>query len=349
MTIKDIAEICGVGTGTVSRALNNDPRVKKETRERILSVVKKHNFIPNSSARNLKLMDTNTVGLLCKGINNPFFQSMFHPMESELEKLGYSAFFMEVGVDEDEGEAALKLIHEKNIKGIIFLGGMMKDPDVVLRHVTVPYILCSVGIDMSSTPDCIAISVDDEKESEKAVSYLIKEGHERIAIIAGRKDDKAVGALRLSGYKKALEKHGIKYDPKLVFHMEDGIPDFSAENGYKTMKKVIKKCPDITAVFAISDVTALGAYKAIYEAGLRIPEDISVVGFDGIEYSKYLHPSLTTMVQPTDEMIHEATENIDLAIKGEGKAKMIYVGAKLVKRDSVKKERENGTKVKHTS
>ena len=336
MTIKDIAKLAGVGTGTVSRALNNDPRVKKETKEKILAVIKENNFIPNSSARNLKLMDTNTVALLCKGINNPFFQSMFHPIESGLEKKGYSAFFVEVGVDENEGEAAVRLIREKKIKGIIFLGGMMKDPDEVLKDVTVPYILCSVGVDISSTSGCVSISVDDEKESEKAVSYLIEEGHKRIAIIAGRKDDKAVGALRLSGYKKALKKHGIEYDKNLVFHMADDIPDFSAENGYKTMEEVLKKCPDITAVYAISDITAFGAYKAIFEAGLRIPDDISVIGFDGIDYGKYLHPSLTTMEQPTEEMIKEAIENIDLAIQGKDKAKTIYVDAKLVERDSVK-------------
>ena len=192
MTIKDIAKICGVGPSTVSRAINNDPTINSETRKKVLAVVKKYHFVPNSAARNLKLTENNAIGLLSKGVNNPFFQSMYHFFEDELEKVNFSMVLREIDDGHDDAAVADELVREHHLKGIIFLGGLMENPAHALRRIPVPYVLCSVAVGVGE-PHCMSVAVNDEEESLKLVDYLCKKGHRKIAIITAPKEEGTVG------------------------------------------------------------------------------------------------------------------------------------------------------------
>ena len=338
LTIKDIAKICKVSTSTVSRAINDDPGINQKTKERILRVVEEFHFVPNNSARNLKLAESNTIALICKGIGNSFFQSMYPMFESELERHGYTFILNEIGADKDDAEAAVAIAKEKRLKGVIFLGGLLDNPKVKLRQLAIPYVLTTVAVNTDAAEvGSSIVAIDDEKESFKIVDYLCKQGHKKIAIVSGRKSDFAVGELRLEGYKRALEENGIEVDQRLIRYMPEEIPDYTIQSGYEVTKKLLADQEEFTALFATSDLAAFGAYKAISEAGKKIPEDYSVVGFDGIDLTKYMVPSLTTVAQPTEEFAKASVDLLMKAINGYTTRERLVYDAQIIERDSVKR------------
>lgn len=303
LTIKDVARICGVGVSTVSRAINNHPDINPETKEKIMQVIAENHYIPNNSARNLKRTESNTIAILIKGIDNPFFLAMFKIFEQELGKHNYTFLLQRVQQEEDELVLAQGLAKEKRLKGIIFLGGRVDRGPRELQNLGIPYVLCTVAPEKNMlTPEVNYISIDDEAESFRIVDYLCGLGHKRIAIIRTAASDQGIGRSRYNGYVRALEKHGILVDPSLVVYMKDDIEAFTAENGYAVTRELLDSGREFTALFAVSDSVAIGVSKALLEAGKRIPEDYSVAGFDGIDMAKYYHPSLTTICQPKEEM-----------------------------------------------
>ena len=335
VTMKDIARLCGVGVGTVSRAINDDPGINAATREKILAVIREQHYVPNNSARNLKMTESNTVALLVMGIDNLFFTSMFGGFQKTLEKSGYDFLLQTVSQTENVIDVAMGLTMEKRLKGIIFLGGQINRSKEKLKTLPVPYVLCTVANEVpEEEDDSVKVAIDDEAESEKIVSYLLDKGHRRIAIITGNKFDTAVGQRRFHGYQKALEKHGIAYDEDLMIPMKDDLPGYTAKNGYAVMKEFLQKDIKATAVFATSDMVAFGAYKAIFEQGLGVPGDISVVGFDGLELGSYMEPALTTVAQPTEELVRASVDLLISQIKGEPVSRQIFKG-NLLERESV--------------
>lgn len=337
LTIKDIAKICGVGISTVSRAINDDPRINKDTRDRVLKVIEEYHYVPNNSARNLKMSESNTIALLLKGIDNQFFQGMLKIFEEELKKLEYSFLIHAVGEEQDDASVAVALAKEKRLKGIIFLGGLIDYSDEILKTMGIPYVLCTVPFNKDAPRrNCSSVSIDDEKEGYRAVEYLIKKGHRRIAMITARESDYSVGKKRLDGYKKALSDYGIEYNSKLVRFMRKDIPEYTVANGYAVTKDLLMSGVEFTALFTISDLTAFGAYKAISEAEKKIPDDYSVVGFDGLDMTNYFIPALTTMEQPCEELVKSSITLLMEAINGDKENKQLIFDAKMIERDSVR-------------
>jgi LacI family transcriptional regulator len=306
ITIKDIAKLCGVGVSTVSRAINNHPDINEETRARIMEVIRENNFIPNNSARNLKRTDSNTIAVLIKGITNPFFSSIIKIFERKIKEEKYSFILQHVDDREDEIDVAIELIKEKKLKGIVFLGGHFIHSEEKLRGLKVPFVLSTIGAAQKLDKNlCSYVSVDDYQESYKIVDYLCKMGHAKIAIISAAIDDESIGHLRLNGYLSALQDNGINVEKGLIRYMKDGIESYSMNNGYAVTKELLESGEDFTAVYAISDLLAIGACKAIFEAGKRVPEDYSVAGFDGLDMARYYNPSVTTIKQPVEAMAKE--------------------------------------------
>ncbi|WP_077612378.1 LacI family DNA-binding transcriptional regulator [Clostridium sp. Marseille-P2415] len=311
INIKDIARICGVGVSTVSRAINNHPDINQETKNRIMQVIKENNYIPNNSARNLKRTDSRAIVVLIKGIGNPFFGKMIRIFEEEIQKKKYSFIMQRVDEKEDEVDVALELIKEKKPRGIVFLGGYFSHSKEELAQLTVPYVLSTVGMTeyLGESPAFSCVSVDDFAESYKMVDYLCKLGHKRILILAADPDDESIGRLRLEGYKKALTDNGISPDPSLIRFSDECEECYSMANGHRMMTRVLKEDLEFTAVYAISDSIAIGACKAVFENGKRIPEDYSIAGFDGLDIAHFYNPAITTIRQPVEEMA-EATIGI---------------------------------------
>lgn len=338
ITIRDIAKKCGVGVSTVSRAINNHPDISQEKKQMILDVIKENNYIPNNSARNLKRQDAKAIAVLVKGITNSFFSEMIKIMEEEIKKRKYSLVLHHVDFEDDEVDVALELVKEKRLRGIIFLGGYFIHSQEKLSQLQVPFILSTTGAfpQQYSRHTYSSVSVDDEKESYRMVDYLCKSGHKNIAIICAKTTDVSIGKLRLEGYKRALLDNNIEVKDELILTMKRNLEDYSLENGYVVMKEFLEKKIECSAVYAISDTLAIGAGKAIAEAGLKVPEDISLTGFDGVTIGKYITPSLTTLKQPVEEMALETTNILfDVIVNKASHQHKIFDG-ELVVRESAR-------------
>lgn len=337
-TIKDIAKICGVGVSTVSRAINNHPDINPETKEKIMNTIKEYGYVPNNSARNLKRVDAQAIAVLVKGISNPFFSNMIKVIEKECKKKHYSMELSHIESDEDEVDAALKVVKEKRLRGIIFLGGLFSHSAEKLRKLNVPFVFSTAG----SIPENISknqysnIGVDDRKESARMVDYLISLGHEKIAMVVAEADEESIGKLRLEGYFESLQAHNIEINPKLIYQTRNDIGHFSMENGYQTTKKLIDSGEEFTAVYAVADALAIGAIRALLESGLRVPEDVSVAGYDGIDVSGYISPSLTTIRQPVEEMAKDTVKLLFDIIAGKKDHQHISYDGELLVRESTK-------------
>lgn len=309
LTIKDIAKMCGVSVTTVSRAINNYPGINQETKNKIMEVVRENQFIPNNSARNLKRLESHSIVVLVKGISNPFFQPMMGIFEKLVHERKYTFILQGVNDTEDEIEVALELTREKKPKGIIFLGGYFHHAEEKLRQLDIPCVICAVGsIDKESRDVCSAVHVDDIRESYRIVDYLCKAGHRRIATFIASRDDKSISAQRLEGYKQALRDNGLPVCDELICYTESGTDAYAMERGYRDAKRLLRENVDFTAVYAISDAIAMGICRAFKEEGKRIPEDYSVVGFDGLDMASYYIPTITTVKQPVEDMARAAAD-----------------------------------------
>ncbi len=319
ITIKDVARLSGYSISTVSRALNDHRDISPETKEKIQKVIKEYGYIPNNSARNLKKKDSNTISIIVKGISNPFFQDMYTMFEHSQQMRNYTLSLTQVAEDESEIFAAIEAEKEKKLCGVIFFGGYFDEKARdYLKRINVPYVLCTAKMDGDADPATYTeVGIDDELESYKVVKYLTELGHKRIAIIGGKKTDRNIGRYRLQGYYKALKDAGITPDESLVFYMDDNYPEHTPENGYAVMNSMLDSGVDFSAVYVISDNTAYGACKAMLDRGLKIPEDYSLASFDGLEMSRYYHPSLTTMKQPCQRMVDEVVKQLLMLMNAE--------------------------------
>lgn len=328
VTIKDIARMCGVGVSTVSRAMNNHPDINPETKRMIMETIRLHNYIPNNSARNLKRTASKEIAVLVKGISNPLFLRMIKVFEEEIQKEKYSLVLHHVDEWQDEVDEAIKLEKEKRLRGIVFLGGQFTHSIDKLDQMSVPFVLSTIDLASEEGKKRYAtVSVDDKKESGKVVDYLISKGHKKIAIITSTKEDESIGKLRLEGYYESLEKHGIKIDPSLVKYMRPELGSYTMENGYALTKELLEEEADFTALYVISDRMAIGACKAIFDSGKNVPEDYSVVGFDGLEMAQFYNPSITTLRQPMEEMAKATIHMLfEMIRKKSGRQRMLFEG-----------------------
>lgn len=339
MTIKDIAKRCGVGVGTVSRAINNHPDINPDTKRMVMDAIRETGFVPNNSARNLKRTDAKCIAVLIKGITNPFFSSAVKAIEKEVQKNKYTMVMQHVESYENELEAALELVKEKRLRGIIFLGGAYCHDRERLSMLKVPFVFCTIGAaeDTGQERAYSNIAVDDRRESQKMVDYLLELGHRRIAIITEGANDRSVGQLRLLGYRDAYAAKGLKVDETLICEVKEKDDPYTMKNGYQTTEELLRSGTQFTAVFAIADYLAVGVCRALHEAGLKVPEDVSVAGFDGLAIGEFYTPQLTTISQPIDKMAKETVQLLLNVISGRASHRQIVFPGELVKRESTAK------------
>lgn len=332
MTIKDIARLAGVAVSTVSRVLNDHPDVSEATRLHVLGVIEAHNYIPNNSARNLKRMNAPVIGILIKGRDNPFFSQVIEAIEDVTAKAGYSPIIHYHQTEGHDADVAIELIKEKRLKGLVCLGGdFTLEASRALTHLNVPVVLTSTDWNGSEGEGHLStVSIRNEVAAYEAVTYLIGRGHRRIGLIATSEEDTSIGRLRLLGYKRALATHGILFDPYLV---RDA--DYSLASGYESARSLLTLNDRPTALFAISDMMAIGAGKAVTDMGLSIPHDVSLMGFDGLEIGNYMTPPLTTMVQPVYEMGRASAEVLLDMISHKITSKHVVLETQMLIRGSV--------------
>jgi len=335
VNIKDIAKLSGVGISTVSRVLNNHTDVKKETREKVLQVIKEYNYIPNNSARNLKRSVSKNIGVLVKGIYNPFFSKVVRAIESEIAHQGYSMILHYNAKDaKNDGEIAIELIKEKKLTGLICLGGDFEDFNPKqIKALETPIVLCSTMVAYSGDENYFSsVNIDDAIAAEMAVEAIIGCEHKRIGMIKLRDDDYSVCQYRMNGYRNALKKHGIEFDPEFV-----EIGDYTFETGYKAMQKLLDKDLGLTAVFVSTDLMAIGAARAAMERCIKVPEELSIVGFDGIEFTEFFMPSISTVMQPVEEMGVKSVELLFDVLNNDAAHQHIIFDTTFLHRESLRK------------
>ena len=303
LTIKEIAKLSGISVSTVSRAINNHYDISPETKRRVQEIIDQYGYVPNNSARNLKLNDARNIAVLVKGITNPFFTSMIKVFEKECSDHDYALVLEHVEEEQDETELAALLEKEKRLNGLIFLGGNPVQSVERLKRLTVPFVFCSVAVpDRKAFAEYSYVAIDDRAEAEKVTDYLIEQGRRRIALLSDAESDISNGMLRLEGYLHSLEMHGIEPDPALICRPISIQKTYTYENGYQRTVDLIQSGTKFDAIFAIADSIAIGCLRALRDQGIRVPEDVAVIGFDGLEIGHYLTPALSTLQQPVDEM-----------------------------------------------
>jgi DNA-binding LacI/PurR family transcriptional regulator len=300
-TLSDIADAVGVAAMTVSRVVNGDGYVSDDTRKKVLKAVKDLNYRRNGMARNLKRQFTETVGLVLGDISNPYSTELARAVRETLLNRGFNLFICISEYSAKEDIVAFESLANHSVDGIIVATRSNEGGDRFLHglvETNIPVVV--IGRDFKHK-DADSVSSDNLKGGFDATQHLIDLGHQRIAFIGA---NLSVGSQlkRLQGYLKALEHHSIAVDERLITgRSEDvsGVPGYSTEEiGFEGMKRLLSLPDPPTAVFARNDFTAIGAMRAISDAGLRIPEDIAIVGFDDVPMAARMSPSLTTVRQP---------------------------------------------------
>jgi LacI family transcriptional regulator len=307
VTIHDIAREAGVSPSTVSRVLNGTVPVAEDKRAAVLAVVERRNFRPNVVARGLARGTTGAIGVLTQAISSQFYGEILYGIEQGLRGSAYHAVFASANWQRDEELAALELLIDRRVDAMVVLGGLV--PDERLRRVAAETPLVVVGRSVEGIePHCLR--VDDEQGAYTATRYLIDLGHRRIAHITGALFHQDARD-RLAGYNRALEAAGLPADPQLIIE-----GDYTERSGLLAGQALISRGSLFTAIFAANDQMAYGVRLALFRHGLRVPDDVSLVGFDDLIGSNYAIPPLTTMRQPTADLGRLAAQSVLAQLDG---------------------------------
>ncbi len=324
--MKDVARLAGVSTATISRALVSPDKVRAETRARVMAAIDRIGYTPNALARNLRQMRTSTVILLVREIVNPFYLEIFRGVESAARQRGYNVLMSNVERSPERELEYFDLVRQRRADGIVLATGTLPDAGAGGSSDLPPLVVVSEYLPRDDLP---TVRIDNVAAAAGAVEYLVGLGHARIAHIAGPLPE-VLSRDRLAGYRAALERAGIETDESLVVR-----GDYSTHAGYRAGAALLNRRRRPTAIFAANDEMAMGAIKAAREAGLAVPRELSVVGFDDIKMASAWDPALTTVAQPCADMGARAMNWLADLLAGEASANgEVVLDTRLVVRDS---------------
>jgi LacI family repressor for deo operon, udp, cdd, tsx, nupC, and nupG len=329
--ILDVAKMANVSTATVSRVISGTGKIKKETREKVLEAIDKLNYQPNILARQLRKNETKTILVVVPDLTNSFFSNVLSGIEKVAFESGYQVLIGNTGNNIERESSYFSIQYQKKVDGSIFLTARSDKKLLTELAEQYPVVLaCEYyeGLDLPT------VSVDNISSARKATEYLISLNHKRIGHISGPLNV-VLGKDRLKGFQQAMAmaKNELQIDSNLV-----QVGDFSYNSGYNLMMKFLSLENPPTAVFAASDEMALGAIKAAGARGVKVPDEISVVGFDNIKFASTFEPGITTIAQPAYEIGEMAMELIIKIINKDPLEKRQFIlDDHLVIRDSCKK------------
>ncbi len=310
MTIKDLAAKTGYSVGTVSRALNDHPNVSEKARKAILEAALESGFQLNLNAKQLKQQRSSNILVMVKGLQNELFGELMEDIQHFIAQTPYQLVMDYEDEDINEVRRGVQLCRERKPLGIIFLGGNNQNFVSDFREIDVPCVLVTGDASQLNLSNLSSVATDDFEAGRTAIETLIKMGHRKIAIIGGDRDISDTSRLRYEGCLQAFKTHGIEFDPQRDY--EGG--KYTYLDGYRATHALLARGGQYTAVFAMADVTAIGAIRAMWERGLRVPEDVSIIGMDGLRLSDYMVPQLATIRQPVRHMAQRSVEILLAAI-----------------------------------
>lgn len=304
MTIKDLAAKTGYAVGTVSRALNNHPNVSEKARRAILKAAQESGFELNVNAKQLKQQHSNTILVITKGTANELFGEMLESIQKLVAQTRYQLVVDYMDEDLNEVVRAVQLCREKKPLGLLFLGGNSQNFARDFDKIDIPAVLVTNDASTLSFPNLSSVSTDDTEAARRAIDTLISLGHRKIVIVGGDRQVSDTARLRYEGCLRSFSEHGIDFDPDKDYQ---GVR-FSSRDGYRATNSLLAEGREFTAIFAIADVMAIGAIRALWENGKRVPEDVSVMGVDGLPLGMYLVPQLSTISQSVRQMAMRSVE-----------------------------------------
>jgi DNA-binding LacI/PurR family transcriptional regulator len=331
-TIKEIAKLANVDKSTVSRALNDSPLIPAQTKEKIVSIARELNYFPNSLARGLVSHKSETVGIILPNIfflQGPFFSEVLRGIESACVKVGYNILIASATGKTKEKNFPFNLTRAKRIDGMLIINEEQRVHNLIaMRKENIPFVFINRYID---DPDINCVAADNKQGGQIAIRHLTNLGHRRIAAVTG--SFKIAASLqRLEGYHSCLKENGIAFDPKLI---QEGMFDRGIESGIECASRLLNLNDPPTAIFAFSDEIAMGVMQAVREKGLRIPEDMAVIGYDNIGYSAHLNPPLTTISQNPFAIGEQSCQMlIDILNEKKIEKNHIHVPVELIVRES---------------
>lgn len=329
VTIKDIAKLANVSHTTVSRALNNSPYINEETKNKIKALAKELHYVPNYNAKSLVLLKSYVIGVFFSSISDGTTDTFFHEIIKGINKVIDKEYNLVIrGIDDYR---YFNQIDKTNFDGIIVVSQRKTDDEFIEAVIEkeIPIVVINRHIE---TFDLVNIMSNDTQGVYEAVEYFIKNDHKKIAIIGGNTEFES-SVYRKEGYIRALKDNNI---PLCEEYMISG--KYDLESGYENMKKLIVLEDRPTAVFCANDDIAVGAMKAVFESGLNVPNDISIIGFDDSNFCKYVTPTLTSVKKDSLALSQYGGINLLNLIKNrEVNKEKVYIESKLILRDSVKK------------
>ena len=298
MTIKDLAAQTGYSVGTISRVLNNQPNVSAKAREAILRAAEESGFQLNANAKQLKQHHGTSILVVVKGTSNELFGSLLEEIQARIALTGYPIVVEYMDENSNEVSRAVQVCLEKKPLGVMFLGGNRENFLKDFGKIRIPAVLVTNDASDWDLPNLSSASSDNVAAAKMAIEYLAGLGHRQFAVVGGDRSVSDTTELRYQGCMQAFREQGIAFDETLDYEPVR----FSFAGGYRAVKNLLARGREFTALFAMSDVMAIGAIRALRDAGMHVPDDVSVVGFDGLEVGEYTVPKLTTVVQSVEAL-----------------------------------------------
>lgn len=317
-SIREVARIADVSVATVSRTMRHPDRVKEETRKKVFAAIKTAGYRPNMMARNFRAKKAFAIVVLVPNISNPFFSRVIRGIEQISQQEGYSVLLGDTqGLQKRESEYA-GLVSSRQADGVIQLSANVEGLLEFFDQSTTNLPLVN-ACECATKPPCPTVRVDNVAAAADAVEHLIELGHSRIAMVLGPSESPLTRD-RLKGYKKALKKHSIDFDKSLLVS-----GDFSLRSGSLAVETLHEISQPPTAIFCCNDEMAIGAMHGVKKHGYSVPEDISIIGFDNVDFAQYVDPSLTTIAQPAEELGKVAFSVLLALLEGRTPEQMDYV------------------------
>ena len=327
--MKDVAELAGVSLSTVSRVINDSSLVSKETALKVKKAINELDYQINESARALRTNISNLVGMIGAGMDNPFLMKVLKGIEAEAIKENYNIIYGDSDGELEQELYYINMLKQKKIDGLIIITADFTDELIkAVRESEIPTVFASGYI---QEPDLAAVTVNNVKAAEDVSEYLFSLG-EYFCIIRGPFRDSVASDERMQGVVNKYKEKGIELKDKYV---AEG--DFTFESGYHAAETLFKQNENIESIFAFSDQMAIGAMRYCFDHNIRIPEDVSIVGFDDIETARYIKPSLSSVFQSGTELGTESMKMLLKMMKGKTiEDNKVFVPHKLIKRESSK-------------
>lgn len=295
VTIKDVAKMAGISISTVSRVVNNSKPVSSEIRDRVLKIIEETGYVPNPVARSLVMKKSQLIGVLVPDISNLFISELLNGIEEICKMYGYDVLLCNTYGETDEELKYINLLRSKQVAGVVFVSWKIEKSCVdVLTESKIP---CSYIAKNAQDFDIYSVCIDHKQATYDMTRHLLGKGHRKIAFFRSSVDDSIEDSQRLKGYKEALTAEGRAIDTSIILQ-----GDRTAESGYALTNALIEQEKSVDAIFASSDEMAIGVIGALIDHGLRIPQDVSVVGYDDIKMASMMRPTLTTIRQPIYDM-----------------------------------------------